>query len=131
MVKLFISFNMHVPFQISFIIIPTLVHFRSRIGSPSYSIETKLEIMDFSQNRVLTFNQACEYLGFKKSYVYKLTSAGILPHSKPNGKSIFFDREKLETWMLSNARSSLIERKIDASTYVSTHLRTKKYSNLK
>ena len=75
--------------------------------------------MDFSQSRVLTFEQGCQYLGYAKSYVYKLTSAGILPFSKPNGKSIFFDREKLENWMLSNASKSLAERQIEAATYVS------------
>jgi len=77
--------------------------------------------MDFSQNRVLTFEQGCQYLGYAKSYVYKLTSAGILPYSKPNNKSIFFDREKLECWMLSNASKSLAEKQIEAATYVSTH----------
>jgi len=53
--------------------------------------------------------------------MYKLTSAGILPFSKPNGKSIFFDREKLEAWMLSNVSSSMVEKKIMAATYVTTH----------
>jgi excisionase family DNA binding protein len=76
--------------------------------------------MDFSQSRVLTFEQGCKYLGYAKSYVYKLTSAGILPYSKPNNKSIFFDREKLENWMLSNASKSLAERQIEAATYVTT-----------
>lgn len=77
--------------------------------------------MDFSNNKVLTFEQGCQYLGYAKSYVYKLTSAGILPHSKPNNKSIFFDREKLENWMLSNPNSSRKEKEIAASTYVTTH----------
>ena len=76
--------------------------------------------MDFN-NKVLTFEQGCQYLGYAKSYVYKLTSSGILPYSKPNGKSIFFDREKLEEWMLSNANSGQEERQIDAATYVTTH----------
>ncbi|MBP6023930.1 helix-turn-helix transcriptional regulator [Ferruginibacter sp.] len=76
--------------------------------------------MDFTQNRVLTFEQGCQYLGYAKSYVYKLTSAGILPYSKPNNKSIFFDREKLEDWMLSNASSSRAEKQIQAATYVNT-----------
>lgn len=76
--------------------------------------------MDFTQNKVLTFEQGCEYLGYAKSYVYKLTSAGILPYSKPNGKTIFFDREKLEAWMLSNANSSHDEKQINAATYVTT-----------
>lgn len=78
--------------------------------------------MDFIQNkRVLTFEEGCKYLGYAKSYVYKLTSGGILPYSKPNGKSIFFDREKLETWMLSNSNTSHAEKQIQAATYVNTH----------
>lgn len=74
--------------------------------------------MDFSKNKVLTFKQGCQYLGFSKSTVYKMTSAGILPFSKPNGKVIFFDRELLENWMLSNANSSYASKKVEASTYV-------------
>ena len=73
--------------------------------------------MDFQKNKVITFEQGCEYLGYKKSYVYKMTSIGILPFSKPNGKKIFFDREKLEAWMLSNANKSLTERQCEAATY--------------
>jgi len=77
--------------------------------------------MEKSINRVLTFEQGCKYLGYAKSYVYKLTSAGILPYSKPNGKSIFFEREKLENWMLSNAKTSLAEKQIEAATYITTN----------
>lgn len=76
--------------------------------------------MDFQNNKVLSFEQGCEYLGFKKSYVYKMTAAGILPISKPNGKKIFFEREKLEAWMLSNASKSHSERQIEAATYETT-----------
>ena len=76
--------------------------------------------MNFQNNKVLSFEQGCEYLGYAKSYVYKLTSAGILPFSKPNGKKIFFDREKLEAWMLGNANKSHEEMQIDAATYQTT-----------
>jgi excisionase family DNA binding protein len=51
--------------------------------------------MDFSNKKVLSFIEGCELLGYKKSYVYKLTHSGIIPFSKPNGKKIFLDREKL------------------------------------
>ena len=77
--------------------------------------------MNITTNKVLTFQEGCTYLGYKKSYVYKLTSSRILPFSKPNGKTIFFEREKLEQWMLSNASSSQVERQIKAATYVSSH----------
>ncbi len=81
--------------------------------------------MDFSNTRVLTVEQGCAYLGYAKSYVYKLTSAGILPHSKPNGKSIFFDREKFEAWMLRNPRSSFEEKQIQAANYATTNAELK------
>ena len=56
--------------------------------------------------RVLSLEEGCQYLGYKKSYVYKLISAGKIPYSKPNGKKIYFDRGKLEDWMLSNAHEA-------------------------
>lgn len=71
--------------------------------------------------RVLTFEEACLYTGYAKSYMYKLTHAGIIPHSKPNGKSLFFDREKLEDWLLSNPKKGLKELQAEAANYVSTH----------
>ena len=79
-----------------------------------------LTAVDFLKNKVLTFKQGCAYTGLAKSYMYKLTSAGILPFSKPNGKSIFFEREKLEAWMLGNASKSHAERQIEAATYETT-----------
>lgn len=75
---------------------------------------------DLPQKRVLSFDEACEFLGYKKSYMYKLTSAGIVPFSKPNGKKIFFDREALERWMLSNESISQNDKDIKAATYVKT-----------
>jgi excisionase family DNA binding protein len=60
--------------------------------------------------RVLNINEASEMLGFTKSYVYKLTSQGVIPHSKPNGKTLFFDRIKLEEWMLSNSHDGNISQ---------------------
>jgi excisionase family DNA binding protein len=70
------------------------------------------------EKRVLSFSEGCNYLGYKKSYVYKLTSSGVLPYSKPNGKRIYFDRILLEEWMLSNANPSLVEKMRSASSYV-------------
>lgn len=49
-----------------------------------------------------------------------MTAKGILPFSKPNGKKIFFDREKLDQWMLGNANKSLAEKEIEAATYINT-----------
>lgn len=77
--------------------------------------------MDLHNKRVLTFKEGCQYLDFAPSYMYKLTSAGIIPFSKPNGKKIWFDRLKLDEWMLSKPSKSAEQKDIEASTYVSTH----------
>jgi excisionase family DNA binding protein len=69
------------------------------------------------EKRVLNFKEACEFLGFAPSYLYKLTSAGKIPYSKPNGKTNFFSREKLEAWMLQN-ESSPDQRTKQAATYI-------------
>jgi excisionase family DNA binding protein len=70
-----------------------------------------------NNKRVLTFEEGCKYVGFAPSYMYKLTSSGIIPFSKPNGKTIFFDREKLDQWLLSNTTSTEEEKESQASTY--------------
>jgi len=59
-------------------------------------------------NKVLSFEQACEYLGYKKSTLYELVSKKIVPFSKPR-KKIYFDRSALENWMLQNVSESLPE----------------------
>ena len=69
---------------------------------------------------VLTLKEVSEYTGFKTSYLYKLTSSGIIPHSKPNGKTIFFDKKILENWLLSNPSTSLSDNKILASNYITS-----------
>jgi len=51
--------------------------------------------------KVLNIDQLCEYADLKKQTVYKLTSAGEIPHSK-RGKRIYFDRDAVDAWLLSN-----------------------------
>ena len=51
-------------------------------------------------DEVLTFRQACEYLNLSASYLYKLTSSGTIPHSKPNGKRIYFSKFELDAWLV-------------------------------
>jgi excisionase family DNA binding protein len=53
------------------------------------------------EKTVLTLDEAVAYTGFSKSYMYKLTSERKIPHSKPNGKSIFFSKSQLDAWLMS------------------------------
>ena len=47
--------------------------------------------MNNNVKSVLTIDEAAEYMGLKKSYLYKLTSERRIPHFKPNGKKIYFE----------------------------------------
>ena len=51
---------------------------------------------------VLTLTEAAEYMGMSKNYLYRLTSARQIPHYKPNGKMIYFDKNDLILWLKSN-----------------------------
>ena len=62
----------------------------------------RLEKLLVGQKEVMTFEETCDYTGISRSYLYKLTSSGNIPHSKPNGKLIFFEKKKLNDWLLQN-----------------------------
>ena len=67
---------------------------------------------------VLNFEEAKTYLNLSESHIYKLTCKGKIPHSKPHGKLVYFDRQKLDAWRLSNPIITEKERDIKTSTYV-------------
>lgn len=79
---------------------------------------TMLEYQLKFQKSVLTFVEAAGYSGLSKSCLYKLTSTGKIPHFKPNGKNIFFDRIDLETWLKKNPIKTKDDIEIEASSYV-------------
>jgi excisionase family DNA binding protein len=69
---------------------------------------------------VLSSDEAAAFLNLELAYLYKLTSAGIIPFSKPNGKKIYFSRTDLEAWALSNRSSSQQEKATLAATHIAT-----------
>lgn len=64
----------------------------------------RLEKLFIGQKEILTFDEACDYTGISRSYLYKLTAKGKIPHSKPNGKLLFFEKTRLVEWLLQNKR---------------------------
>lgn len=69
---------------------------------------------------VLTFDEAVLFTGLAKSYLYKLTASGKIPHYKPSGKLIYFDRAELEQWMLRNPVKTAEEIEQQAIDYCHT-----------
>ncbi len=69
----------------------------------------RIEKHIFSLKTILTVDELSEYTGFKKSYIYKLVHQNLIPFSKPNGKVLFFEKIKIDTWLLGNSSSSKSE----------------------
>ena len=66
----------------------------------NYIIQLKERI--WAVKEVLTTAEASAYLGLSESYIYKLTSLKQIPHYKPNGKLVYFNRKELCEWAMRN-----------------------------
>lgn len=69
------------------------------------------------QKEVLTLEEAAQYTGLKKSYLYKLTAAKSIPHYKPAGKNCFFKRTELEEWLTANPIATTADLTAAAQAY--------------
>ena len=69
-----------------------------RIESEINKIDDKM----WTLKEVLTSSEACMFLGISPSYLYKLTSAKLIPYYKPNGGMIFFNHAELKQWAQQN-----------------------------
>lgn len=55
-----------------------------------------------SQKEVLSASEAATYMNVSLSHLYKLTAERKVPHFKPMGKMVYFNRLELESWLQSN-----------------------------
>jgi len=55
-----------------------------------------------SNKQTLSIEEAAIYTALSVSYLYKLTSTQQIPHFKPRGKIIYFDRLELDEWLRQN-----------------------------
>jgi len=81
-------------------------------------IERHVLDQNLIMKQVLNFNEACRFLEVSHSHLYKLTSAGSIPHYKPNGKKLYFNRAELESWLLRNRNSTQEEIDRRAADYL-------------
>lgn len=77
----------------------------------------RIEKFIFSLKDILNVEELSEYTGFAKSYIYKLVHTSKIPYSKPNGKTLFFERRKIDDWLLQNKFKSESEINKEAFNY--------------
>lgn len=84
-------------------------HTLETLGHPELLINriVRLEQRIYQIKEVLTFDEACEYIGISESLLYKLTSAKEIPHFKPRGKMLYFKRAEIDEWLLQNKVSTI------------------------
>ena len=69
---------------------------------------------------VLNFDDVVLLTGLSKSHLYKLTCTRQIPHYKPNGKQVYFERAEVEAWMRQNRVNTQMEAEQQAIDYVVT-----------
>lgn len=69
------------------------------------------------KKKIITFNEALELTGYSRGYLYRLISRRSIPHYKPNGGRVYFDRDELVTWLKRNRVVSVDELETQAQTY--------------
>jgi len=82
------------------------------------AIERKLDEMAALNKETLNFKEAARYLDMSRSHLYKLTSAKEIPHYKPRGKQVYFEKRELDKWLLQNRQKTRAEIEQAAIDYV-------------
>lgn len=78
----------------------------------------ELENLVLHSKNVLSFEEASRFLNFSKSYLYKLTSGNLIPHYKPQGKMLYFEKTELEAWLRQNPVRTQAQTDAEAQKYV-------------
>lgn len=91
--------------------VETIEAFLSRYGSLDEviihleEIEKKLYML----KDVMTVEEAADFMGVKKSLIYKMTHNREISFFKPNGKGLYFERSELIDWMKRNPVQSAVK----------------------
>ena len=82
--------------------------------SDKKSIEQRIEELE----NLVYLNK---FTNLSKSYLYKLTSTQQIPHYKPQGKMIYFEKDALEAWLRQNPVKTQTQISQEANHYILTH----------
>lgn len=91
------------------------------------AIMQKLEAIEqnmlLASKTVLMIQDVSALTGLSASTIYQMTSKHQIPHYKPTGRLLYFDRQEVEAWMKQNRIGTISE----AQQAASKHIVSKKY----
>ncbi len=77
--------------------------------------------------QALSMNDAALLTGLSKSHLYKLVCYKKIPYYKPDGgKLLFFDKDEISKWLLSNRVKPEEEVGNEAATYLTTGVQSRR-----
>ncbi len=82
------------------------------------NIENMISDQSLITKDVINFREACRYLDFSASHLYKLTSQKRIPHFCPEGKRLYFNRLQLVQWLQRNPQTTADEIEQAAADYM-------------
>lgn len=68
-------------------------------------------------SKTMTLADFCAHANVSRQTAYKLTSTKKVPHSK-RGKRLYFDRDKVDAWLLENKVATQTDLQAKANDYV-------------
>ncbi|RXG16550.1 helix-turn-helix domain-containing protein [Leeuwenhoekiella aestuarii] len=80
-------------------------------------MDQKIKIQN-EKKEVLTIKDVCHLYDISSSAVYKLTHGKKIPFYKPSGGKVYFKREEVQKYFLSNRVSSQDEIDREASKFL-------------
>lgn len=84
-----------------------------------YEAIEQLIVQKFDELKIMTkpflsVDELASYLGVKTSYIYKMTHNREIPYYKPGGKMVYFNREEIDEWVLSQRVATADEIRSEA-----------------
>jgi len=83
-------------------------------------LEAKVNSLLALQSNAINVDGLAALTGWTRQHIYKLTSGGKLPYYKPNGKTIYFKKEEVEAFLLSNRQDSNDEIEAKANDFLTS-----------
>lgn len=80
-----------------------------------------LEKIFLCQKEIFNLDEAAMYIGVSKSNLYKMTAYRKIPHYKPAGRYIYFERAELDNWIREGAVKTEEQLNDQANAYTMTN----------
>lgn len=80
-----------------------------------------LENIFLCQKEIFNLDEAAMYIGVSKSNLYKMTASRKIPHYKPAGRYIYFERSELDKWIREGAVKTEEQLSDQANAYTLTN----------